>query len=727
MTPSALLFALLSTAAGAQAPLAAAAVAQNNSDTALAEGQAQRRQEPEREIIVTATRDERPLSAIPALVTLIDREEIEQQRLIATDTSSLLGQLVPGFAPSRQKLTSFGESFRGRSPLYLIDGVPQSNPLRQGSRESYTIDLAVVERIEVISGANAIQGLGATGGIVNFVTRRPDPSGRWRVGVSAAATVDDGFSDEGLEYRGSLFATRRFGAFDVIGAASYQKRGLFYDAEGRSIGVDATQGDLADSDQRNLFFKAGWEPTATQRLQVSVNDFRLAGDGDFSSNAGNRTLGQPVTARRGAPPGVPPVNDVNTLSIDYSNRDLLGGIFSAQLYRQDFAATYGGGTFGVFQDPLIAPVGSLFDQSENRSLKYGARSTLQFRNVGGSGADLIGGVDLLRDRTSQVLIQTDREWVPETVYENVAPFLQADFALGDRLRLAGGARWETATLEVDDYVSIAGNRRDFRRTPVIGGSPSFDKVLVNGSLIWEAVEDVSLYASYSQGYTVPDVGRVLRAVSVPGTQVEALIGLSPVIADNYEIGLTARRSFMVAQLAAFISQSDQGSVLVPDADGVFNVVRQKTRVSGIEASLEARLTDRLRAGGNLSILRGRVDSDRDGDLDADLDAINIGPNRLNLYLGYAGDGLSLRLQSATLFDRGFEDRDGAETASFDGYSLFDAVAGVETGFGTISVAVQNLFDNQYITYFGQSAQPLRDDRFFAGRGRTFTLGLETEF
>src|SRR3546814_7644000 len=39
-------------------------------------------------------------------------------------------------------------------------------------------------------------------------------------------------------------------------------------------------------------------------------------------------------------------------------------------------------------------------------------------------------------------------------------------------------------------------------------------------------------------------------------------------------------------------------------------------------------------------------------LDADLDAINIGPNRLNLYAGWSGDALSLRLQSATLFEIG---------------------------------------------------------------------------
>ncbi|HEY9553339.1 TonB-dependent receptor [Allosphingosinicella sp.] len=677
-------------------------------------------------IIVTATRGEKPLNAIPALVTIIDEEEIEQQRLIATDTSSLLANLVPSFSPSRQKLSSFGESFRGRDPLYLIDGVPQSNPLRNGSRDGYTIDLIAIERVEVINGANAIQGLGATGGIVNFVTKKPDRSGNWTFGVDAAVTAADDFNDEGFEHRAGAYASKRFGDFDFLGSASYHKRGLFSDGEGRSIGVDATQGDLADSTQTNFFGKFGWEPTAVQRLQFTINKFDLKGDGDWSSVPGDRDAGIPVTSRRGAPEGEPALNDVLTMSLDYTHRDLLGGTFTSQLYRQDFKATYGGDRFAIFQDPAIAPVGTLFDQSQNRSEKLGVRFTQRYTDIGGSDADIIGGVDYLEDTTSQALIHTGRFWVPETTYENIAPFLQLDLPVTDRLTFAGGARWENATLKVGDYNSIAGNRSDLVETPVIGGSPSFDELLLNGSTIYEFLDGVSAYASYSQGYTVPDVGRVLRAVRVPNTSVDDLLTLSPVIADNYEAGLTVRQDFLTAQLAYFISKSDQGSRLVADADGIFSVVRQKTRIEGLEATLEVTLGSGFSAGGNLSMLKGEVDSDDDGRLDADLDAINIGPNRLNLYAGWSGDALSLRLQSATLFDRNFEDAAGLNAANFDGYTLFDLYAGYETGFGTLSFAVQNLADAQYITYYGQAGSTLDED-FFAGRGRTFTLGYSTEF
>ena len=77
----------------------------------------------------------------------------------STNLADIIGQKVPSFSPSRQKLSGRGESFRGRAPLYLIDGVPQSNPLRNGDRDGFTIDPAVIERVEVLFGANAIQGI----------------------------------------------------------------------------------------------------------------------------------------------------------------------------------------------------------------------------------------------------------------------------------------------------------------------------------------------------------------------------------------------------------------------------------------------------------------------------------------------------------------------------------------------------------------------------------------
>lgn len=61
---------------------------------------------------------------------------------------------------------------RGRSVLVLIDGIPQSTPLRAGGRDIRSIDPSVIERVEVIKGATAIYGNGAEGGLINYITKR---------------------------------------------------------------------------------------------------------------------------------------------------------------------------------------------------------------------------------------------------------------------------------------------------------------------------------------------------------------------------------------------------------------------------------------------------------------------------------------------------------------------------------------------------------------------------
>ena len=115
--------------------------------------------EPEKleRITVSASTSRTPDSdaALPNTITVITAEDLRQQLTFTNDLSVVLANLVPAFAPGRQKLTSFGESLRGRQPLYLVDGVPQSTPLRDGSRDAHTIDPAFIERVEIIRGPSS--------------------------------------------------------------------------------------------------------------------------------------------------------------------------------------------------------------------------------------------------------------------------------------------------------------------------------------------------------------------------------------------------------------------------------------------------------------------------------------------------------------------------------------------------------------------------------------------
>ena len=72
-------------------------------------------------VVVTATRGTKAIDKIPGAVSVITAQEIETQTLVAEDLSAVLSVLAPSYAPSRQKMTSFGESMRGRTALLLFD------------------------------------------------------------------------------------------------------------------------------------------------------------------------------------------------------------------------------------------------------------------------------------------------------------------------------------------------------------------------------------------------------------------------------------------------------------------------------------------------------------------------------------------------------------------------------------------------------------------------------
>lgn len=76
-------------------------------------------------ITVSTTRSTAPVSTVPATINVISAEDIAKQLAHTQDISQILGNLLPSFSPSRQKMTGSGETLRGREPLYMIDGVPR--------------------------------------------------------------------------------------------------------------------------------------------------------------------------------------------------------------------------------------------------------------------------------------------------------------------------------------------------------------------------------------------------------------------------------------------------------------------------------------------------------------------------------------------------------------------------------------------------------------------------
>ena len=94
--------------------------------------------EDEAAIVITGARTQLPQSALPLTVDVLGGQDFDDQVAVSGSVIEAVAARLPSFSPTREKLSGAGESLRGRSPLFAINGVPQSTPIRDGSRDTHS-------------------------------------------------------------------------------------------------------------------------------------------------------------------------------------------------------------------------------------------------------------------------------------------------------------------------------------------------------------------------------------------------------------------------------------------------------------------------------------------------------------------------------------------------------------------------------------------------------------
>ncbi|MCI0699003.1 TonB-dependent receptor [candidate division KSB1 bacterium] len=133
-------------------------------------------------IVVTATRQERPIDRVPYAIDLIERKEI--QRGEAGLSLDEVLRAVPGVAVNNRFNFSQGDqiSIRGvgsRAPFgvrgikIILDGIPLTMP--DGQSQLNNLDLGSVGKIEVLRGPSSSLHGNAAGGLINIQTE-PAPT-----------------------------------------------------------------------------------------------------------------------------------------------------------------------------------------------------------------------------------------------------------------------------------------------------------------------------------------------------------------------------------------------------------------------------------------------------------------------------------------------------------------------------------------------------------------------
>lgn len=710
------------------------------------------------EVIVTGTRVPKAVDKIPGAITVIGQEELAHTAAVTMDATAVLSRTIPGYSESSQAMSNTGENLRGRIALRLFDGVPQGSPLREGTRNGTFTDMGIVSRIEVINGPSASEGVGASGGIINYISKSPTVDG---TEIEAIARYTSQFEDDSGGYKVGVNVAHKQEAFDLLFGASYIDRGMTYDGNGRRIGLN-TSGSVADSESDNLFLKVGTNFGANdaQRVQFSISRFTITGKGNYYLVDGDRATGETNTSVRGQPLGAKTeFNDFEQETLSYTHNDLFGGTLELNAYHANQAMRYVTEAGSDRQDPLInddfirdasgrviEPY-PLYDQSEIDAEKKGLRSAWVRPDIFSvQGLEMQFGLDIVEDVAEQRLALTDRVWVPPMEYTSTAPYVQASYDIGP-VTLTAGLRREDGELQVDDYTTTWFRDRKF----IEGGTLDYTEDLPNFGAVVQLGAGWSVFAAYGKGFTLPNVGIPLRnqqcfndTAEVPsnssqpfgGTQpdgcpndpqqsVEGILDLEAVIADNTEFGFNWRGGWGSLSGSYYESNSDFGvSLAVDPISNDFVMLRRPVEIKGWEFSGELRVSDDLKVNALYSHGEGKTRTTDTGPLNREMGVLDISPDKIGLSVNWQfSDAGDVTVGSTSYVGRDLNEGTSAEEHT-TGYTLFDLGANYQVGKGRLTLGVENVTDKFYILSW---SQVVGFRNFWAGRGRVTSLTYTMKF
>jgi iron complex outermembrane receptor protein len=131
------------------------------------------------EVVVTATRDTQEIRKIPANVTVITKEEIEQSnaKTVVDVLRDKVDVMVTDYYGNGKSTSVDVRGFGETGPLntlVLVDG-RRVNEIDLSGVDWTQIPLDRVERIEIVRGAGSVlYGDNAVGGVINIITKKPE-------------------------------------------------------------------------------------------------------------------------------------------------------------------------------------------------------------------------------------------------------------------------------------------------------------------------------------------------------------------------------------------------------------------------------------------------------------------------------------------------------------------------------------------------------------------------
>lgn len=682
------------------------------------------------DIVVTAQRREESQQDTPISVVALTSQQLENKSVFdMSDLPRAVPNLQVGPHPTssntaRVFIRGIGNSddqfTQDPSVAVYLDGVYIART------QGLVSELAEIERVEVLRGPQGtLYGRNATGGAINFITKRPE-LGAFR----ARQELTVGNYDQ--------FRTRT--TVNVpLGATVAAQFGYLHSQKNGFISNPGTGSDRY-GDQRRDGYRAAlrWQPSAAL-------DLTYAYDRSDTRDTPSYLAVVPLYPAQGVRPkaGSATVADLKPNESSSQGHSLIASwdvgehvqLKSISAYRKlssEFEQMYFAGLLGPAPVLRQASVQSQDQFSQEVQLIGSlADDSVEFV-VGGYYFDENGRSV---ERQSSLFAATENRTINigNTAY---AAYGQATYrpTFAEGLYLTGGLRWSK-----DERSATLARIL----TPLGGGTPtpqptgSGDRSFSNVSptaVIGFSTDDFNIYAKYAKGYK--SGGFNVRA----STTARFAQGFGPEAVDSFELGLKGAlfEKRLRFNLAAF--QYDYTDIQInvitnpanPSITDTFNA--GSARIKGFEADFTARPIRSMTIGANYAYLDARYTDVRDGagnnvtnryqfqnaphhTFSANIEQVfpETPIGRPEIYVNYAWQ--SKRFANT-----------GDAALIFKSYALLDArvsLAGIPIGVGrwTLAAFAKNLLDEEYYLHSFRVVQP----GAVYGEPRTYGLQLVFEY
>ncbi len=212
----------------------------------------------------------------------------------------------------------------------MIDGVSlqSSRPI---SRQLDAIDPFNIERIEVLSGATSIYGAGATGGVINIVTKKATSDELAFESYVSGTTGFNGGDD--FDYKVAQSVSGGNDKVSARGSVVYGETQGFYDGNGDIVTPDISQGSLQYNSTLDVMGSAEIQTSDESQLSLVAQYYDSQQDSPYGLYIVGRDF---VDVRKGFESDRQHGTERVLLSASYSHESVLGHQLIGELsYRSE--------------------------------------------------------------------------------------------------------------------------------------------------------------------------------------------------------------------------------------------------------------------------------------------------------------------------------------------------------------------------------------------------------